>query len=144
MNTNLRVAPDAESGGHCDCCGNEIRTIWGYVYGQDAPLAAYFVSWTRESAEHYPNIDLLMGTWGNDAINDRRLVAWLFNPASPSFMVVDAANRPAARSRVCSVALTRAEALADEDLMQAARSVLDAIWIGDERVNEIKRLANKA
>ena len=144
MNPELRVSPDGESGGHCDCCGNETRTVWGYVYSQDAALAAYFVSWTRSNPQHYPNIDLLIGTWGGDTTNVRRLVSWLFKPEGPSFMVIDAASRPAASSSLCSRALSRAEALADEELMDSARSVLDAVWLGDERVSEVKNLANDA
>jgi len=139
---DLDIEPMGDSGGHCDCCGNETRSIWGNAHAVGGTVAAYFVAWTRGQPDHYPNIDLLIGSWGNDAVNDRRLVAWLYNPAQPSFMVVDAAARPAAASALCAMALSRAEALSDEGLMDTARALLDAIWLRDPRVAEVRNLAD--
>ena len=129
-----------ESGGHCDCCGNETRTIWGYVYRCDFAVAAYFVHWTRGKPEHFPNIDLLIGTWGDDSVSDRKLVAWLFNPSAASFMVIDSSARPTARSSLCREPLSRNQVMSDVQLKDLATQVLDALWLGDPRVQEVREL----
>src|SRR5690349_9021300 len=102
MDAGLRVQPDGESGGHCDCCGNETRTIWGYVHSGEQTIACYFLQWTRRAAKHFPNFDFLMGTWGDNNINDRKLVSWLYNPSAQSFMAIDSSTRPAASSPLCA------------------------------------------
>ena len=134
----LSVEPTGESQGHCDCCGNVSRTVWGYVHEAERTVAAYFVHWTVGSSEHLPNLDFLIGTWGNDEINDRVLSAWLYSPDQNSFMITDASQRPAASSSLCSHALSREETLAMPQIKEVAASCLDAVWIQDVRIAEIR------
>ena len=47
MSIPLHVEPIGESGGICDCCGKETRTIWGYLYSDKSIVSSYFVQWTR-------------------------------------------------------------------------------------------------
>ena len=143
MNSALKVEPNGESGGHCDCCGNESRTIWGYVYDGERCAAAYFVQWTRNSANHFPNLDFLIGSWGDDAPDDRKLVAWLYNPSADSFMAIDASSRPAAKSPLCAKSLTREEVVTDHQLMDYATRLIDAVWIGDPRAQEVGELGKR-
>jgi hypothetical protein len=138
MNRALRVEPNGESGGHCDCCGNETRTIWGHIYAEENVAACYFLQWTRHEPSHFPNLDFLIGTWGDNAPKDRKLVAWLYNPSAASFMAIDSASRPAAKSSLCNRALSRDEVLSDSRLMDVATQMIDAVWIGDPRVQELK------
>jgi hypothetical protein len=142
MNGPLRVEPAGESGGHCDCCGNETRTIWGYLRSGEQPIAAYYFQWTRRKPEHFPNLDFLIGTWGDDAVHDRKLVSWCFNPMAPGFMAIDSADRPAAKSPLCAKPLTRDEVIHDDRLMKLTTELIDAVWLGDPRVQEVKELAN--
>ena len=131
----------------CECCGNTSRKVWGLAYRNDIPTAAYFVEWTENSAKHSPNIDLLIGTWGDDQVNDKRLVSWLYNPTHDdggSFMVIDGATRPAAESDLCDQALTREEVIGDSALMEVATGIIDAIWLHDDRIRELKVLARDA
>jgi hypothetical protein len=145
---DLRVEPTGESDPtYCECCGNESRTVWGYVYRGPDALAAYFVQWTRGSPKHPPNFDFLVGTWGDDSISDKKLISLVFHPtheAGGSFMVIDAAARPAAKSSLCSQALSREEVVLDSDLMELSTKMIDAVWLGDSRVEEVKRLASVA
>lgn len=144
MKQPLTVEHAGESQGHCDCCGRASRTVWGYVHDAEKTVAAYFVQWTVGSAEHLPNLDFLIGTWGNDQVNDRVLSSWIFSPTHNSFMITDAAQRPAAKSRLCSHALTRDEILAMPELKATASACLDAVWLQDQRIRELRTLANDA
>lgn len=144
MTHQLSVEPTGESHGHCDCCGKVSRTIWGYVHEGEKTVAAYFVHWTVGSPEHLPNLDFLIGTWGDDQINDRVLSSWLYSQAHDSFMITDAAVRPAASSSLCSHALSREETLARPELKAVAASCLDAVWLQDKRIAEIRAVADNA
>ena len=141
MNGRLSVEPAGESSGQCDCCGNETRTIWGYLRSGEQPIACYYLQWTRHMPQHFPNLDFLIGTWGDDAVNDRKLVSWRFNPMAPGFMAIDSADRPAAKSPLCAHPLTRDEVIHDHGLMELTTGLIDAVWLGDPRVQEVKELA---
>ena len=144
MSNLLRVEPSGESSGRCDCCGNETRTIWGHVRSGEQIVACYFLQWTRRMPQHFPNLDFLVGTWGDDRVHDRRLVSWLFNPAGASFMAIDSAARPAAKSPLCAQTLTREDVINDSSLLGFTTELIDAVWLGDPRVREVKELANDA
>jgi hypothetical protein len=144
MSSIFHIEPSGESHGHCDGCGNASRTVWGYVHESERTVAAYFVQWTVGSSEHMPNIDLLIGTWGNDTVNDRILSAWQFNLSENSFMIIDAAGRPAASSTLCSHALSRDETLALPEVKSIAANCLDAVWQQDDRIAEVRGFANDA
>lgn len=141
MDAALRVQLGGESGGRCDCCGNETRTIWGYVHSSEQTIASYFVQWTRQAPKHFPNLDFLIGTWGDNGVNDRKLISWLYNPSAQSFMAIDSSKRPAASSPLCARALTREEVVSNASLMEQATQLIDAVWLGDPRVDEVKELA---
>jgi hypothetical protein len=94
--------------------------------------------------QHFPNLDFLIGTWGDERVHDRKLVSWLFNPAGKGFMAIDSASRPAAKSGLCAQTLTRADVINDNSLMGFTTELIDAVWLGDPRVQEIKALANDA
>lgn len=143
---DLRVEPGGENEAtRCECCGRVSRTVWGYVYEESGPIAAYFVQWTRHAAEHLPNLDFLVGTWGDDSVHDKRLVSWVFDPkqgSGGSFMVVDGTARPAAGSNLCSQALTREQVVGDSHLLELAKSMIDAVWLGDPRIEEVRLLVS--
>jgi hypothetical protein len=144
MKSELHIEPSGERSGNCDCCGNASRTVWGYVHEGEKTVAAYFVQWTVGSSDHLPNIDFLIGTWGNDTVNDRVLSAWQFNPRENSFMIIDAASRPAASSTLCGHALSRDETLALPKVKSIAASCLDVVWQQDDRISEIRGPASDA
>lgn len=145
---NLRVEPAGENQPTvCDCCGNETKTVWGYVYQHDIPLAAYFVQWTSKNKEHYPNFDFLVGTWGDDTIRDKKLISFVYNATNEeggSFMAIDSSDRPAARSDLCSMALRRNDVVNDRDLMGIATEIIDAVWRSDPRLEEIRNFGKNA
>ena len=139
--SNLRVETAGDRVVSCDCCGNDSRVVWGYVYQEDTALAAYYVQWTRGDAGHLSNFDFLIGAWGVEPANNKRLVAWVFDRTqgtTGAFMVIDSGARPAARSELCGQALSRQQVVDDPELMHLARRLLDAVWLEDPRIDEVK------
>ncbi len=135
----LEIEENSESGGFCDCCGNQSRTVWGYVYADGAAHAAYFVSWTCDKPDHSPNFDIIIGTWGNDKSNDKKLSSWILNtsPDSSGFVAIDSSDRRIADSDLVSETLSRDQVISDPNLKELATAIIDAIWIQDSRIKEI-------
>jgi hypothetical protein len=139
----LTATPWDESSIACDCCGNNSKTIWGGISSTEAAKAAYYVQWTVDSPDHYPNIDLIIGPWGDGSRSEERVlvaIAYRPGPDGGSFMVIDGANRPANTPDLCGRALTRAEVIGTP-LAQEAFELLDAIWLCDPRIAEVANLA---
>ena len=139
--TDLQVEIDGESGGTCDCCGNETRTVWGYIHAPEKPIAAYFVQWTRNKPEHSPNFDFIIGTWGDESVIDKKLSSWILNanPGGGSFQAIDSADRSISDSELVNEALTRDQVVNDSELMEITTRLIDTVWFGDPRIEEIKR-----
>ena len=126
--------------GPCECCGNNSRTVWGYVHEGSGTVASYFVGWTLgQVPRHGATFDLILGKWGEGAsASDRVAVSLRFRriETGPSFMVVDAADRPTGRGGLAAVALARDQVLGSR-WEQEAYDVVDAIWLKDTRISEI-------
>jgi len=149
---NLRLEADGEKEPTlCSCCGNPTRTVWGYIYDEDNAFAAYFVQWTSGNkasdnktgggTKHNSNFDFIVGTWGDDSIEDKKLLSWVYNATHQtggSYMAIDAQNRPAAESTLCNVALTREEIVNDWNLMEISKQLLDVVWANEPRIDEIR------
>src|SRR5690242_11030249 len=80
MTMRLEIRPEDEKAfGPCECCGNMTRRVWGYVYDNEEPIAAYFVEWTPGHFEPEANFDLILGKWGaGTGAADRKAVALVF------------------------------------------------------------------
>ena len=143
---DLVINPENESRGVCDCCGSESKTIWGYVRSSNQTVAAYYVQWTVGSANHYPNIDLIVGSWGEGATPKRRiLISLRYRPANGggSFMVIDSESRPANNPSLCGRALKRVEVIGTP-LAKEAFDLVDALWAQDLRLIEVQGLDKEA
>jgi len=136
----LRIEPGESHDSICDCCGQQSRTVSGFVYRGDEAAAAYFVQWTVGGVDsHGGHFDLTIGKWGDGAkVSDRSAVALEFRRTEhgPSFMVIDAPGRPAGRSSLVGSALARA-AVIGTPLAKVAFDIVDAVWIQDSRIREI-------
>jgi hypothetical protein len=136
------ATPWSESLGTCVCCGRTSKKIWGDLSANGSTLAVYFVQWTLSAPEHSPNIDVVIGTWGDDAQpQTRALVSLLFRPASNggSFMVIDAQDRLASMQDLCGRAMRRVEVVSTP-LAQEVFTLVDAIWLTDARIAEVQAL----
>ena len=143
---SFEVTPWSESGGTCSCCGRQSKTIWGDVSQGENTVAVYYVQWTVGAPAHRPNVDLVLGAWGDHANPDQRvLVSLLFNPAKDggSFMVIDGTDRPANKPELCSRGLLRTEVVGTP-LATKVFEIVDAIWLSEPRVLEVKALNHVA
>lgn len=126
-----------ESIGHYDCCGNESRCVWGMVHDGDAGLAACWMRWTvGHLSEPGANLDLILGRWGDKASAEDRVVISLLHreqaDGSRALMVIDAADRPAAKGELAQTALARAEVVGTP-LAAQVFALVDAIYEQDGR-----------
>lgn len=131
---------DQRTSGVCPCCNNMTRTVWGAVRAKDRPVAIYYVNWTQNGPDHGARIDLIMGEWGDHtSAAQRRLVSveYRVTEAHTGFMVVDASKQTAALAEdIAQTPLTRNQVIGTP-LAKDAFALLDAIWLGDDRLTEI-------
>ena len=127
--------------GPCTCCGHNSRKVWGYLHAGDCTEAAYVVEWTLgRVAEHGAHFDFIIGEWGDDASSAQRVSVSLEfrrTPQGPQFMVIDSATRSVAKNELVGCALSRAEVMGTP-LAERVFSFVDAVWLGDGRIGEIR------
>ena len=126
--------------GPCECCGNMSRTVWGYLLDEGATIAVYYVHWTLGRIDHGANFDLVIGQWGeNSTAKDRSVVAVAYRlmEGAPQFMVIDAINRPVAKSGTLANAAMRRDQVIGTPLAPRVFEMLDAVWLGDKRIAEL-------
>jgi hypothetical protein len=129
-----------ESQGTCACCGRQTRTVWGDLSDPAGTHAVYFVTWTPGVPEHAPNVDLVLGRWGEGAASgDRVLVALRYHPKAGggAFTVIDGQGRPADDRSVCGRALRRVEVIGTP-LATEVFALVDALWLTEPRMAEIR------
>lgn len=137
--------PWKESTGTCACCGHISKTIWGELSQGEATVAMYFVQWTLGAPGHEPNIDLIVGPWGEETGPEHRLAAsLLYRPArgGGSFMVIDGEGRRTDDRALCGRALKSAE-IVGTPLAQEVFALVDAVWLTEPRIAEVKELDNE-
>ena len=138
----LTVAPWKESSGVCDCCSRTSRTIWGAVSAADQTRAVYYIQWTVGSADHNPNFDLILGAWGERADPSKRILVSLEYQPGGSFMVIDSGHRPANTPSLCGRALKRSDVVRTP-LAKEVFELVDAIWLQDPRIAEVRALGRE-
>ncbi len=126
-----------ESSGHCDCCGNESRCVWGMVHAENATIAAYWMHWTvGHLSEPGANLDLVLGQWGDEASADDRMVVSMLHreqqDGGPALMVIDAADRPVVKGELARTALARIDVVGTP-LATQVFALVDAIYEQDGR-----------
>src|SRR5262245_21307709 len=113
---SLEIEPTGSNDyGPCACCGNMSRCVWGFVHSPTRSVAAYFVHWTLPRvADHGASFDLIIGRWGAGASPaDRSVVslAYRLEETGPSFMVIDATDRPSATGGMADHVLLRSDVI---------------------------------
>lgn len=131
-----------ESQGTCECCGHTSKTIWGDLSDRQGTQAVYYVQWTVGSPDHFPNIDLIVGPWGEGAHADQRVLVCLrFRPTPDggSFMVIDPGDRRRSNPPLFARSLQR-DAVIGTPLAPQVFMLLDALWLTEPRIEEVKAL----
>jgi hypothetical protein len=126
--------------GPCACCGNMTQRVWGWVGQGETTIAAYFVEWTPGHTEQAANFDLIVGKWGAESTShDRNGVAVAFRKLQngPSFMVIDAADRPISSSSLINEPLSR-DQVVSMPIAETVFAVCDAIFLQDHRIGPLR------
>lgn len=127
--------------GPCPDCGQQTKRVWGYVYRDDAALAAYFVEWTPSHQERDAVFDLIIGKWGEDAgAADRKAVSVAYRvlETGPSFMVKDAGARRVGSSSLVSEALNRNDVVGKQ-IASEVFAICDLIYVADPRIAGLRQ-----
>jgi hypothetical protein len=142
MTLRLEFEPGNQSThGPCKCCGNMTQRIWGLLYEADTAVAAYFVVWTPGHDEDGAIFDFIVGPWGDDdgsKTSQRKAVAVYLRrlETGPSFMVVDATQRPVAKHALVGEVLRRDQVIG-HPIAQKVFAMCDAIWLQDPRISAL-------
>jgi hypothetical protein len=126
--------------GPCPDCGQQTKRVWGYVYRDDAAVAAYFVEWTPSHVQGDAVFDLIIGAWGEGAGPEQRKavsVAYRVLQTGPSFMVQDANARKIGSSSLISEALDR-DSVIGRPIAEEVFAICDAVYVGDPRIAELR------
>jgi hypothetical protein len=127
--------------GPCPDCGQQTKRVWGYVYRDDAAIAAYFVEWTPSHQERDAMFDLIIGKWGDSAgAADRKAasVAYRVLETGPSFMVQDASTRRIGSSSLVSEALSRNDVVGKQ-VASEVFAICDLIYLADPRIASLRQ-----
>jgi hypothetical protein len=103
-------------------------------------VAVYFVGWAERRPDHGGSFDLVLGKWGQSATKlDRYAVALDFRvfEGSPQFMIVDAQSRFPPGNELAASALKRSDVV-QTPLAPQVFALVDAIYMGDTRLNELR------
>lgn len=102
------------------------------------------MNWTLGAVDtHGAMFHFILGKWGEDATEADRVAACLEFQAGTGFIVRDSADRPAASSDLTERALRREEII-DTPLAQQLFDLVDAVWLQDDRIAEIREAQAKS
>lgn len=117
------------------------RGLCGATFMPARAVAAYYVQWTRTRVhDHGANFDLVIGDWGAGTTPQQRCIiaiAFRIIDGQPQFMVIDAADRPVAKDDTLAATALRRNDVIGTPIASEVFAILDAIWLGDERIVEL-------
>lgn len=120
----------------CPHCGEESKTVWGWVSKENAPHAAYFANLMTGHHETSARFTISIGGWGQEnKLHDRK---WVYIEARPipssyEMMVREPEESLYNGRQILGTSLTRSAALASP-LMQEFFAVADYIAFNDPAV----------
>jgi hypothetical protein len=125
----------------CPHCGEESKTVWGWVSKNSAAHAVYFANLMTGHQETSARLTISVGGWGDE--NDLSKRKWIYIEARPiptsyEMMVREPAESLYDGKSILGTSLTRSEALASP-LMQEFFAVADYIAFNDPAVRSYLR-----
>ena len=127
--------------GPCPCCGSLTRAVAGYVREGRHVHAGYQVHWTLGQVErHGASFFILLGHWDAGAGPDDRYAVALRYRAdveARGFMVVDAAATALAPLHPPVGSTLPRDEVVDTALAPEVFSLVDFVWLHDERIAEV-------
>ncbi len=137
--STLKIEPtESHEMAACPCCGLRSRTVWGLVYADGIPRAAYYVHWAIDRIhDRGAYIDLIIGDWGDTPLPQQRSAVALeyrLLDTGPAMRVIDATGR--IESELVTRALKREEVIGTE-LADEVFAIADACLDSDGRLAEL-------
>jgi hypothetical protein len=129
-----------KSSGPCPCCGNNSRTVWGFVYSNESALAVYYVHWTPGHIPVTANFDLIFGDWSEGSgPKSRGVCSFEFRniDGKPGFMAIDAAGRPASDGSMAALVASRDQFL-KLPIRDKLFEVAYYVYLNDPRLQELR------
>jgi hypothetical protein len=123
----------------CDCCRAPVERVWNYVYRDDVPHAVYFAnSYHHRDQPHETWIDVILGTWGEGAVDDHVTFGCRVGPVvdspAPAATLVQACL-DGSSGRLHGAVLSREEGLAHPRLPEFWE-VVDFVLANDPTVHQ--------
>lgn len=136
---NIRIKPDGSARSEmCSHCAGATITVWGYVYKDEAALAAYFARWTENHLERGMQMMVSIGGWSGDKQTPRVGfgIECHMDDGIPGFTLVDAATLPwhGQEPQVLGTPLNRNDALT-HDRKEQVFAILDHLIEDDSRIH---------
>jgi hypothetical protein len=125
----------------CPHCGEESKTVWGWVSKDSVAHAVYFANLMTGHHETSARLTISVGGWGDE--NDLSKRKWIYIEARPiptsyEMMVREPAESLYIGESILGTSLTRSEALASP-LVQEFFAVADYIAFNDPAVRSYLR-----
>ena len=77
----------------CECCNTESDRTWAWIHDGGTALGVYFASCYHHNGVHETWIDAILGTWGEDRVDDHLTfgcrVGPVENSPTPAATLVD-------------------------------------------------------
>lgn len=121
----------------CSCCGEQYKSVVGFIKRDDDAYAVYFATLQTGHKEIAVGLTISIGKWWDDTALDQR--HWIYltvEPSSTNFnmKIEDPNGSPHVNFKALGVALSRNEALSS-DLKGDFFSVVDYIVLEDPAVS---------
>ena len=121
----------------CNCCGEEFKSVVGFIKRDDDAYAVYFATLQTGHADITTGLTVSIGKWWDDAALDER--HWIYLTVKPSqenfnMRIEEPSGSAHADFKALGIALTREEALASS-MREDFFAVADYIVAEDPAVN---------
>ena len=121
----------------CGECGRDYRLIRAFIKRDDVAIAVAFVALHRHGGIAEAWIDAILGTWGDDSVNDHVTFGCRVGPVTgqpePAASLVDAAG-PYADRPIWGSKLTREQALSHPQLSDYWQ-IVDFLLVGEAEIH---------
>ena len=113
----------------CECCGNLLRSVHGFVYESMDAYAVYLACWTEGHAENGISLAISLGEWSDDAGPEQRMSVGLECRAASdqyTYSILEPTASPWRKTKFIGQMMTREQALKSElkdEFLRAAKYV---------------------
>jgi hypothetical protein len=122
----------------CSCCAEPVERVWNFVLRGDDAHAVYFANcYHHRDQSHEVWIDVILGTWGGDAVDDHVTFGCRVGPVAdrpePAATLVQA-GLDGSDVRIHGVLLSREDGL-EHPRLPEFWAVVDFVLANDPAVN---------